>query len=131
MQYLPFEKPVEALAASAVALREAGGREGDAAMFDERAQRQLVDLYARLTPWQRRLFARHPERPHFRHFVDGLFDDFMPLAGDRAFADDQAILGGFASFEGRPLVIIGHAKGEDTVTRLRHNFGMAKPERVP
>jgi acetyl-CoA carboxylase carboxyl transferase subunit alpha len=128
MQYLPFEKPVEALAASAAALREAGGREGDAAMLDERAQRQLVDLYARLTPWQRTLVARHPERPHFRHFVDGLFDDFIPLAGDRAFADDQAILGGFARFEGRPVIVIGHAKGEDTVARLRHNFGMAKPE---
>lgn len=128
MQYLPFEKPVEALAASAAALREAGGREGDAAMLDERAQRQLVDLYARLTPWQRTLVARHPERPHFRHFVDGLFNDFMPLAGDRAFADDQAILGGFARFEGRPVVVIGHAKGEDTAARLRHNFGMAKPE---
>ncbi len=128
MQYLSFEKPVEALAASAAALREAGGREGDAAMLDERAQRQLVDLYARLTPWQRTLVARHPERPHFRHFVDGLFDDFIPLAGDRAFADDQAILGGFARFEGRPVVVIGHAKGEDTAARLRHNFGMAKPE---
>jgi acetyl-CoA carboxylase carboxyl transferase subunit alpha len=128
MQYLSFEKPVEALAASAAALREAGGREGDAAMLDERAQRQLVDLYARLTPWQRTLVARHPERPHFRHFVDGLFNDFMPLAGDRAFADDQAILGGFARFEGRPVVVIGHAKGEDTAARLRHNFGMAKPE---
>lgn len=128
MQYLPFEKPVEALVASAAALREAGGREGDAAMLDERAQRQLIDLYARLTPWQRALVARHPERPHFHHFVDGLFEDFMPLAGDRAFADDQAILGGFARFEGRPVVVIGHAKGEDTEARLRHNFGMAKPE---
>jgi acetyl-CoA carboxylase carboxyl transferase subunit alpha len=128
MEYLPFEKPVEALAASAAALRKAGGREGDAAMLEERAQRQLVDIYARLTPWQRTLVARHPERPHFRHLVDGLFDDFMPLAGDRAFADDQAILGGFARFEGQPVVIIGHAKGEDTVARLRHNFGMAKPE---
>jgi acetyl-CoA carboxylase carboxyl transferase subunit alpha len=128
MQYLPFEKPVEALVASAAALREAGGREGDAAMLDERAQRQLIDLYARLTPWQRALVARHPGRPHFRHFVDGLFEDFLPLAGDRAFADDQAILGGFAHFEGRPVVVIGHAKGEDTEARLRHNFGMAKPE---
>jgi acetyl-CoA carboxylase carboxyl transferase subunit alpha len=128
MQYLPFEKPVEALVASAAALREAGGREGDAAMLDERAQRQLIDLYSRLTPWQRALVARHPERPHFRHFVDGLFEDFLPLAGDRAFADDQAILGGFAHFEGHPVVVIGHAKGEDTEARLRHNFGMAKPE---
>jgi acetyl-CoA carboxylase carboxyl transferase subunit alpha len=128
MQYLSFEKPVEALAASAAALRKAGGREGEAAMLDERAQRQLVDLYARLTPWQRTLVARHPQRPHFRHFVDGLFEGFMPLAGDRAYGDDQAILGGLARFEGRSIVVIGHAKGEDTDTRLRHNFGMAKPE---
>ena len=98
MQYLSFETPIKALAASAAALREAGDREAEAAMLDERAQRQLVDLYARLTPWQRTQVARHPDRPHFRHFVDGLFDDFMPLAGDRAFADDQAILGGFARF---------------------------------
>ncbi len=97
-------------------------------MFEERAQRQLADLYARLTPWQRTQVARHPERPHFRHFVDKLFDDFMPLAGDRAFADDKAIIGGFASFEGRQIVVIGHAKGEDTASRLTHNFGMAKPE---
>jgi acetyl-CoA carboxylase carboxyl transferase subunit alpha len=130
MQYLSFEKPIEALAARAVALRESGERDGEdeAAMLDERAQRQLVDLYSRLTPWQRTQVARHPDRPHFRHLVDGLFDDFMPLAGDRAFADDQAIIGGFARFDGRPVVVIGHAKGDDTASRLKHNFGMARPE---
>ncbi len=128
MQYLSFEKPVESLAASAAALRRSGGREGEAAMLDERAQRQLADLYARLTPWQRTMVARHPDRPHFHHFVDGLFEDYMPLAGDRSFADDQAILGGFARFEGRRVVVIGHAKGEGTDGRIRHNFGMAKPE---
>ncbi|MFM9976968.1 MAG: acetyl-CoA carboxylase carboxyltransferase subunit alpha [Sphingomonadaceae bacterium] len=127
-QYLSFEKPIEALAASAGALRDEGGREADAAMLDERSQRQLADLYARLTPWQRTQVARHPERPHFRHLVEGLFDEFMPLAGDRAFADDQAIIGGFARFGGRSVVVIGHAKGEDTSSRLRHNFGMARPE---
>ncbi len=128
MQYLSFETPIKALAASAAALREAGDREAEAAMLDERAQRQLVDLYARLTPWQRTQVARHPDRPHFRHFIDGLFDDFMPLAGDRAFADDQAIMGGFARFDGHAVVVIGHCKGEDTTSRLKHNFGMAKPE---
>ncbi len=128
MQYLSFEKPIETLAASAAALREAGAPEAEAAMLDERAQRQLADIYARLTPWQRAQVARHPQRPHFHHFVDRLFDDFMPLAGDRAFADDKAIVGGFASFEGRPIVVIGHAKGEDTASRLVHNFGMARPE---
>jgi acetyl-CoA carboxylase carboxyl transferase subunit alpha len=126
--YLPFEKPVEALAASAAAIRHAGERADEANMLDERAARQLADLYTRLTPWQRTQVARHPERPHFRHLVAGLFEDFMPLAGDRAFADDQAILGGFARFQGRQVIVIGHAKGEDTDSRLRHNFGMARPE---
>jgi acetyl-CoA carboxylase carboxyl transferase subunit alpha len=128
MQYLAFEKPVEALAASAQALREGQGREAEAAMLDERAHRQLADLYARLTPWQRTQVARHPARPHFGHLVAGLFEDFLPLSGDRRFADDRAIMGGFARFEGRRVVVIGHAKGEDTASRLTHNFGMAKPE---
>ena len=128
MHYLGFEKPIEALAASAAALRRSGAGEAEAAMLDERAERQLVDLYARLTPWQRTQVARHPDRPHFRHLVEGLFDDFMPLAGDRAFADDTAIIGGLAKFEGRSVLVIGHVKGEDTASRLHHNFGMARPE---
>ena len=128
MQYLGFEKPIEALAASAAALRRAGGSEADAAMLDERAERQLVDLYARLTPWQRTQVARHPDRPHFHHFVEGLFEEFLPLAGDRAFGDDKAIIGGLAKFEGRSVLVIGHVKGEDTTSRLHHNFGMARPE---
>jgi acetyl-CoA carboxylase carboxyl transferase subunit alpha len=128
MQYLSFEKPIEALAASAAAMREAGEREADAVMLEQRVHRQLSDLYSRLTPWQRTQVARHPERPHFRHFADALFEDFTPLAGDRAFGDDQAIMGGFARLDGRRVVVLGHAKGEDTTSRLRHNFGMAKPE---
>jgi acetyl-CoA carboxylase carboxyl transferase subunit alpha len=128
MQYLPFEKSIEALATSAITLRETNGRVAEADMLEERAARQLADLYARLTPWQRTQVARHPERPHFAHFVSGLFTDFMPLAGDRAFADDQAIIGGFARLDGRRVIVIGHAKGEDTASRLRHNFGMARPE---
>ncbi len=128
MHYLPFERPVELLSAKAAELRAAGRPEDEAAMLDERADRQLVDIYARLLPWQRTQVARHPERPHIPHFIAGLFDDFMPLAGDRAFADDRAIVGGLARFEGRPLVVIGHAKGEDTNSRIRHNFGMARPE---
>ncbi len=128
MQYLPFEKPVEALAAKAAALRAAGQDETEAAMLDERAQRQLVDLYGSLTPWQRTQVARHPDRPHFPHLVGGLFSDFTPLAGDRRFGDDKAIVGGFARFQGRSVVVIGHAKGEDTASRLHHNFGMARPE---
>ena len=126
--YLSFEKPVEALVASAAALRQAGNREAEAAMLDERAHRQLADLYARLTPWQRTQVARHPARPHFGHLVAGLFEDFMPLSGDRRFGEDPAILGGFARIEGRRVMVIGHAKGEDTASRLVHNFGMAKPE---
>ena len=97
-------------------------------MLEERARRQLADLYSRLEPWQRVLVARHPLRPHFPQLVAGLFDDFMPLAGDREFGDDQAILGGLAKFAGRSVMVIGHAKGEDTQSRLHHNFGMAKPE---
>lgn len=132
MHYLPFEKPIEVLAARAAALRDAGAGAGagedEAAMLDERAERQLVDLYARLTPWQRTLVARHPDRPHFRHFIAGLFDEFLPLAGDRAFGDDTAIIGGFGRFDGRRVMLIGHAKGEDTASRLHHNFGMARPE---
>lgn len=126
-QYLPFEKTVEVLAARAAALREAGERE-EAVMLDERAERHLAELYGRLTPWQRTQVARHPARPHFHHLVAGLFDDFLPLSGDRAFADDQAILGGLATFQGRSVIVIGHAKGDDTAQRLRHNFGMARPE---
>lgn len=128
MQYLSFEKPIEALAKSGAALRNAGGRDAEADMLDERARRQLADLYARLTPWQRTQVARHPARPHFQHLVAGLFTDFVPLGGDRRFADDEAIVGGLARFEGRRVVLIGHAKGEDTASRIRHNFGMAKPE---
>ena len=126
--YLPFEKSIAALERSAKELRASPGRESEATLLEERARRQLADLYGRLTPWQRTQVARHPQRPHFPHFVAALFDDFMPLAGDRAFADDQALLGGFARFRGRRVVVIGHAKGEDTAARLRHNFGMARPE---
>ena len=128
MHYLSFEKPIEALAAKAADLRASGGLAEEAAMLDERAERQLADIYARLTPWQRTQVARHPDRPHLPQFIAGLFDDFMPLAGDRAFADDTAIIGGFARFGGRAVVVIGHAKGEDTASRLQHNFGMARPE---
>ena len=127
-QYLAFEKPAAALAESAAALRKAGGHEAEAAMLDQRVERQLADLYSRLTPWQRAQVARHPARPQFRHFAAGLFTDFTPLAGDRAFAEDHAIIGGFAQFAGRKVMVIGHAKGDDTASRIHHNFGMARPE---
>lgn len=127
-RYLPFEKPVEALAARAAALRAGGTQAAEAALLDERAARLLADLYARLSPWERTLVARHPDRPHFSHLAAGLFTDFVPLAGDRAFADDPAIQGGLARLGRRAVVVIGHAKGEDTASRLARNFGMAKPE---
>ena len=126
--YLPFEKPVEALLVSAATIRQSGRHEAGAAMLEQRATKQLADLYTRLTPWQRTQVARHPDRPHLKHLLTGLFTEFVPLAGDREFGDDPAIVGGFARFNGRPVMVIGHAKGEDTTSRLRHNFGMARPE---
>ena len=126
--YLSFEKAIEALDQSAAALRRTGERLDEAAQLEERSRRQLAFLYSKLTPWQRAMVARHPARPHFNHYVAALFDAFMPLGGDRAFADDQAVMGGLARFQGKPVVVIGHVKGDDTASRLRHNFGMAKPE---
>jgi len=129
VQYLPFEKPIEALATQAEAMRrEGGGAADEAAMLDERAERLLADLYARLSPWQRTLVARHPDRPRFEKLTQGLFEHFLPIAGDRRFGDDNAIIGGFARFQGRRVMVIGHVKGEDTATRIKHNFGMARPE---
>lgn len=128
VQYLPFEKPIEALSQQAAALRARPDGAGEAAMLDERAERLLADLYARLTPWQRTLVARHPDRPRFEKLTAGLFTDFLPLAGDRRFGDDNAVIGGFARFQGRRVMVIGHVKGEDTTTRIKHNFGMARPE---
>jgi len=128
IQYLPFEKPIEALdkhVAELAALPE-GAQEAE--MLAERAERLLADTYARLTPWQRTLVARHPQRPRFERLVAGLFTDFLPLAGDRVFGEDAAIIGGFARFEGRKVIVIGHVKGEDTTARIHHNFGMARPE---
>ncbi len=133
VSFLDFEKPVAALEARISELRETA-REGDLSIdgeidkLQQRAHKMLADSYARLTPWQKTQVARHPDRPHFKHYVAGIFDAFLPLAGDRAFADDQAILGGFARLDGRRVMVIGHEKGDDTVTRLKHNFGMGKPE---
>jgi acetyl-CoA carboxylase carboxyl transferase subunit alpha len=131
--YLDFEKPVAALEARIQELQEtAEESEIDASSeigkLRAKADKLLADTYAKLTPWQKTQVARHPERPHFKHFVTTLFDDFMPLAGDRAFADDQAILGGFARLGEQRVMLIGHEKGDDTESRLRHNFGMGKPE---
>ena len=131
--FLDFEKPIAELQSRIDELRDtaAGGNVDiatDVGRLQAKSDKLLRDTFARLTPWQKTQVARHPERPHFKNYVAGLFDEFLPLAGDRAFADDQAIIGGFATFRGRKVVAIGHEKGEDTATRLRHNFGMGKPE---
>ena len=131
--YLDFEKPIAALEARIIELQEAADEsevdvDAEIAKLRDKADKQLKDTYAKLSPWQKTQVARHPERPHFKHFVASMFEDFMPLAGDRAFADDQAILGGLATLDGRRVVLIGHEKGDDTQSRLHHNFGMGKPE---
>lgn len=125
--WLDFERPVAALAKQA----EAAARAGDAAgarQLAERAERQLADLYGRLTPWQRAQVARHPKRPQFRQLAASLFADLLLLGGDRLFAEDAAILGGPARFDGRPVMVIGHMRGDSTERRIAHNFGMARPE---
>lgn len=133
MTYLEFEKPIAALRDQIEDLRTAidasdvdAGAEID--RLEAKAAQQLRDMYGRLTPWQKTQVARHPDRPHFTDLVAGLFTDFLPLAGDRAFGDDQAILGGLAMLDGKRVMVIGHEKGNDTASRIRHNFGMGKPE---
>ena len=131
--YLDFEKPVAALEARIQELQDtAEESEIDAsseiAKLRAKADKLLTDTYAKLTPWQKTQVARHPERPHFKDFIASIFEDFMPLAGDRAFGDDQAIIGGLARLNGRRVMVIGHEKGDDTQSRIRHNFGMGKPE---
>jgi acetyl-CoA carboxylase carboxyl transferase subunit alpha len=131
--YLDFEKPVAALEARILELQETADQsdinvDAEIGKLRSKADKLLSDTYAKLTPWQKTQVARHPERPHFKDFVENICDDFTILAGDRAFGDDQAIIGGFAKIGGRHVVLIGHEKGDDTISRLRHNFGMGKPE---
>ncbi|MCW2412133.1 MULTISPECIES: acetyl-CoA carboxylase carboxyltransferase subunit alpha [unclassified Sphingobium] len=133
ISYLDFEKPVAALQARIDELRETADNDSididaEVEKLQQRSTAMLGDLYARLTPWQKTQVARHAQRPHFRDFVEGMCSDFMPLAGDRAFADDQAIQGGFATIEGRKVMLIGHEKGNDTASRVKHNFGMGMPD---
>ena len=133
LTFLDFEKPIAELEARIVELREtanAGSVDIDAeiAKLEAKSSKLLRETYSRLTPWQKSQVARHPERPHFNDYIAGLTEDFLPLAGDRAFGDDPAIIGGLARIEGRRVMIIGHEKGDDTASRLKHNFGMAKPE---
>ena len=131
--FLDFEKPIAELQGRIDELRETaeGGTVdigSEIGRLQAKSDKLLKDTFAKLTPWQKTQVARHPDRPHFKDYVAGLFDEFVPLAGDRAFADDQAIIGGFAQFRGRRIMVLGHEKGADTASRLRHNFGMGKPE---
>jgi acetyl-CoA carboxylase carboxyl transferase subunit alpha len=131
--YLDFEKPIAELDARIAGLREMASSgtidiDAEVARLEAKSAKQLRETYARLTPWQKAQVARHPERPHFKDFVAGFVDNFLPLAGDRAFADDAAIVGGLGTIDNRKVMLIGHEKGDDTASRLKHNFGMAKPE---
>ncbi|HEU4705187.1 MAG TPA: acetyl-CoA carboxylase carboxyltransferase subunit alpha [Sphingomicrobium sp.] len=133
LTFLDFEKPIAELETRVAELREtatAGSIDIDPeiARLEAKSAKLLRETYSRLTPWQKAQVARHPERPHFKDYVAGMADDFVPLAGDRAFGDDPAIVGGLARIDGRRVMIIGHEKGDDTASRLKHNFGMAKPE---
>ena len=132
--YLDFEKPVAELEAKVEELR-AMAASGDAVSIGDEIQRleakaeqALRELYSQLTPWQKTLVARHPQRPHATEFVHELIEDFSPMAGDRKYGDDEAIVGGFGRFRGESVCVLGHEKGSDTESRIRHNFGMAKPE---
>ena len=133
LTFLEFERPVAELERRIAELRESAA--GDAvdidseiAKLEAKSGELLQRTYAALTPWQKTQVARHPSRPHFRDYVERAFDEFVPLGGDRAFGDDQAILGGFARLGERRVMLIGHEKGHDTASRIRHNFGMGKPE---
>src|SRR3984957_2474639 len=132
--YLDFETPVADIDARIDELRALAAKGDSPALLEEigkleaRSSKALSDLYAALTPWQKTQVARVQGRPHFFDYVKGLIEDFTPLAGARNYAEDEAIVGGLGRFRGRPICLIGQEKGEDTASRLRHNFGMARPE---
>jgi acetyl-CoA carboxylase carboxyl transferase subunit alpha len=131
--FLDFEKPIAELEGKIEELRhlsDAGGMNiaEEVAKLQTKADRLLRSTYGKLSAWQKTLVARHPERPHFSDYAAALIDDYTPLAGDRAFADDAAIQGGLGRFRGRNVVLLGHEKGADTASRVKHNFGMARPE---
>ncbi len=133
-QYLDFEKPLAEIEGKAEELRALARGNSDmdvtqeAAALDTKARAMLEDIYKALTPWRKCQVARHPERPHCQDFINALFKEYTPLAGDRNFADDHAVMGGLARFDDRPVVVIGHEKGNDTQSRIERNFGMARPE---
>jgi acetyl-CoA carboxylase carboxyl transferase subunit alpha len=134
MHYLEFERPIAELEGKIVELQKLAEADptmdidGEVTRLGARADQIMRETYAHLTPWQKVQVARHPGRPHFLDYAKSLFDDFMPLAGDRQFGEDQAITAGLARFRGRPVAFLGHEKGNDTKTRIQHNFGSAMPE---
>ncbi|EDM72881.1 acetyl-CoA carboxylase, carboxyl transferase, alpha subunit [Roseobacter sp. AzwK-3b] len=132
--YLDFEKPLAEIEGKAEELRamaranEDMDVEDEAGALDRKAEAMLRDLYKDLTPWRKCQVARHPDRPHCRDYIEALFTEYTPLAGDRNFADDHAVMGGLARLNDRPVMVIGHEKGNDTKSRIERNFGMARPE---
>ena len=132
--YLDFERPLAEIEGKAEELRamarqsEGMDVEAEAAALDKKAADFLVSLYKDLTPWRKCQVARHPERPHCKDYIEALFTEYTPLAGDRNFADDHAVMGGLARLGDRPVMVIGHEKGHDTKSRIERNFGMARPE---
>ncbi|MEM8811532.1 MAG: acetyl-CoA carboxylase carboxyltransferase subunit alpha [Pseudomonadota bacterium] len=132
--YLEFEKPVADLEGKVQELRSIAddGEAVDVAdeieRLETKAAQALSEIYAKLTPWHKTLVARHPDRPHASHYIASLFTEFTPLSGDRTFGEDAAIMAGLARFNGRPVAVLGHEKGDDTQSRITHNFGMARPE---
>ncbi len=133
LTYLDFEKPIAELESR---IRDMNNLESgeeiniaeEVLRLEGKRDKLLRDTYGKLTPWQKIKVARHPQRPHFKDYVENLITDFMPLAGDRAFSDDVAIMGGLGRFNGQSVMVIGHEKGHDTESRIKHNFGMARPE---
>ena len=133
VSYLEFEKPVAALEARITELRAVAAAgdvdiSAEVARLERKSASLLASTYAALTPWQKTQVARHPARPHLRDYLALMFTDFVALGGDRCFGEDEAIIGGFARLGGRRVMVIGHEKGHDTASRIRHNFGMGKPE---
>ncbi|XSG83640.1 MAG: acetyl-CoA carboxylase carboxyltransferase subunit alpha [Methyloligella sp. ZOD6] len=132
--YLDFEKPIAELESKVAELKALADDDSAVSISEElqtleaKSREALEETYAKLTPWQKTQVARHPERPHFMDYVNAVVGDFTPLAGDRLFAEDHAIIGGIGRLNGRSVMLIGHEKGSDTEGRLKHNFGMARPE---
>ena len=132
--YIEFEKPLAEIEGKAEELRamartnEDVDLEKEAAALDQKAGQMLQDLYKDLTPWRKCKVARHPNRPHCKDYIEALFSEYTPIAGDRNFAEDDAVMGGLARLGDRAVVVIGHEKGADTKSRLHHNFGMSRPE---